>query len=49
MQVSDTLDKIQTLTGFEDPNEQGLAMFQILALLEMQAQAFIECDVSTLS
>jgi hypothetical protein len=32
---SDMIDKIMTLTGFDDPSEQALAMFQILALLEL--------------
>lgn len=37
-----------SLTGFEDPVEQSLAMFQILALLEMQAQAYLESDIHAL-
>jgi hypothetical protein len=37
LQSSDMLDKISTLTGFEDAGEQALALFQITAMLEMQA------------
>ena len=37
LQSSDMLDKISTLTGFEEAGEQAMALFQILAMLEMQA------------
>jgi len=45
---SDSVDKVMSLTGFECPVEQSLAMFQILALLEMQAQAYLESDIHAL-
>jgi hypothetical protein len=34
------------LTGYEDISDQIVGLFQILAMLEIQAQAYLECDLS---
>eukprot|EP00347_Sterkiella_histriomuscorum_P011341 403372823 len=42
---SDSQDKIKSLTSIDDTNELILSMFQVLAYLEVQAQAYLESDI----
>ncbi|CDW83333.1 UNKNOWN [Stylonychia lemnae] len=46
LQAADSTDKILSLTGFEEINDLAVAMFQVLAYLEVQAQGYLDSDMA---